>query len=171
MRRHLLAAGVLVLLAAALVQPAVAQNETGDTNETAPEEQENETENETEEEESENETEQENKTRGPPDDVPRGESAQFDARLMTAINTVGTLIQIAPNDEARQHLQDALNSLEMAQSATDTASLGSEDNKTEAENQQRQGPPEDRGQGLSNNRGQKGGGPPGFVSNLLGGLF
>lgn len=130
------------------------------------------------EEEPENETEEENETEGPPEDVPGG-SAQFDARLMTAINTVDALTEIAPNDDVEQRLENALDILRGVQDDTDTASLGpdnrtEEDEGTEEEEPEsetdeerdtgpgQRGPPEDAGPG---NQGR---GPPDFLGQLLG---
>lgn len=153
MRRALLAFAIVAFVAAGVAQPAgtgqvapAADNQTGT-----------------------------NETEEPPEDAGvEGESAQFDARLMTAIDTLETLVDIAPNDQARQNLETALETLRTVQENTDTASLGPDGNQTEEEgnesseetnNDQRQGPPEDRGPG------NQGGGPPGFVQQMLGGLF
>ncbi|MFB6241709.1 MAG: hypothetical protein ABEJ36_02800 [Candidatus Nanosalina sp.] len=132
-------------------------------------------------EEDENVTEL-NESEGPPENVP-GRSAQFDARLMTAINTLETLVDIAPSDEARQSLRNAVEILRDVQNTTDTASLGpdapeeenetelnetemdeEELNETEVDESEVEGSGEDRGQ-------RQGRGPPGFVRGLLGGLF
>lgn len=105
----------------------------------------------------------------------RGESASFDAQLMTAIQTLDRLTAIAPNDDVEQRLERALEILRGVQEDTDTASLGP-DNRTDADTNEteeaketesgEQGPPEDRGPS-----GDQGGGPPGFVGDLIGGLF
>jgi hypothetical protein len=113
------------------------------------------------------------------EDRERGESAQFDARLGTAINTLDSLVEIAPNEEARNGLQNALDNLREVQNNTDTASSAApgeqpegpersdeaENESEEAEDEsESQGPPEDRGPSQNSNR-------PGFVNQMLGGLF
>ncbi|MFB6214156.1 MAG: hypothetical protein ABEJ07_06380 [Candidatus Nanohaloarchaea archaeon] len=124
-----------------------------------------------------------NETRGNVSRGP-GRSAQFDARLMTAINTVDALTKIAPNDDVEQRLERALEILRNVKEDTDTASLGP-DNETSDEDTGERGPPADRGPGQQGppedagssgqqgpqNRGRQGGGPPGFVRRMLGGLF
>lgn len=137
---------------------------------------------ETEESETE-EAEREDEETEESENESQGESAQFDARLSTAIRTVDALIEIAPNDEAEQGLQNALNELRAVQNNTDTASLGSEDRAEEAENESENGseelgqelgqegeegsssgPPGTRGPSENSNR-------PGFVNQMLGGIF
>lgn len=114
------------------------------------------------------------------EDRERGESAQFDARLGTAINTLDSLVEIAPNEEARNGLQNALDNLREVQNNTDTASSSApgeqpegpersdeaenESEEAEDEESESQGPPEDRGPSENSNR-------PGFVNEMLGGLF
>lgn len=117
-----------------------------------------------------------NATRGPAN-VPepqQGRTAQFNARLMTAIKTVEVLAEIAPSDNSERRLNTALSILRSVQEDTDTESLGPgnrtepEMNETGEENEtqesERRGPPEDRGPSQNGNR-------PGFVNQLLGGLF
>lgn len=111
------------------------------------------------------------------------ESAQFDARLGTAIRTVDALIEIAPNDEAEQGLQNALDELRTVQNSTDTASPGSEERAEETENES-----EEPGRELGEELGQEGEegssaeppgarGPsenenrPGFVNQMLGSIL
>lgn len=130
---------------------------------------------ESENEESESEESETEETEG----ESQGDSAQFDARLGTAIRTVDALVEIAPNDEAEQGLQNALEELRAVQNNTDTASLGSEERAEESENDSEEpgrelgqegeegasaGPPGTRGPSENSNR-------PGFVNQMLGGIF
>lgn len=137
--------------------------------------------NETEENETEMEEDGElNETRGPPEGAP-GRSAQFDARLMTAINTLETLVDIAPSDEASSQLQESLDIMRGVQNSTDTASLGPEDteddsetemNETEEENETVEKESEaNLEQEESEDQGREDRGPPGFVRNFLSGIF
>ncbi len=147
-----------------------------------------------------NETEEEieapvNETEDEVTEAERGESAQFDARLMTAINTVEVLVEIAPDEESEQALQDVLDSLEEVQENTDTASLGPEgtprevpedageqdgaeeepeeaDSGEEAEEAGEETPEEDEQQGPPEDRGpEENENRPGFVNRMLGGIF
>jgi hypothetical protein len=152
-----------------------------------------------------------NETQGPPEEVP-GESAQFDARLMTAIQTLETLTEIAPDEESEASLEEALGVLRGVQNSTDTASLGQDEvndtetnltenetetnltddnmtdsnlsdenltendtelNETELETsgEETEEQEEEPSQEAPVNSGSQGGGPPGFVSGLIGGLF
>ncbi len=174
MKRALIALAVVAFIAAGAAQPAMTQENDSDTE--VPEELENET------EEAENDSAEEI-------DEADGESAQFDARLKVATDTVRALIEIAPNDQAEQGLQNALEELERVQNNTDTASLGPEErpegpetpeeseteseeeteNETEQESSERRGPPEDRGP--SGTPGGENSNRPGFVSGMLGGIF
>jgi hypothetical protein len=160
MRRLAIAFALVAFVAAGAAQPADAGpgaaspgNDTVEVNDTG-----------------DNET---NGTEGPPGDAP-GKSASFDARLMTAITTIDALTGMAPNDDVEQRLENALEILRGVQEDTDTRSLG-DDNRTggdegnqtgNEEEPDQQGPPEDRGPS-----GSQGGGPPGFVRNMLSGIF
>lgn len=128
----------------------------------------------------------------------QGASAQFDARLQTAISTLDALTEIAPSEEAQNGIEEALTTLEGVQNSTDTASLGPEERPGEDRDQERErdqdrdknqtsenetgqrGPPEDAGpgdRGPSGDSGPDNRGPsensnrPGFVEDLIGGIF
>jgi hypothetical protein len=120
-----------------------------------------------------------NETRGSPEGVP-GRSAQFDSRLMTAISTLETLVDIAPSDEASSQLEEALDIMRGVQNSTETASLGPEDsddsetemNEAEDGNESvENGSDADLEDEESGDQGRRGGGPPGFVRNFIGGIF
>ncbi|MBY6293906.1 hypothetical protein GLU60_00770 [Nanohaloarchaea archaeon H01] len=171
MKKTLFALAVVAFIVAGAAQPAVAQQES--PNETQePETPENETE--TEDDEEVNETEKENEREA------EGRSAQFDARLGVAIDTVSTLVEIAPNEEVRNGLQNALSQLREVQNETDTASLGPEEQpeRPEEAEENESGESEEQGKGPPENRGPSGDrGPsqnsnrPGFVNRMLGGIF
>jgi hypothetical protein len=151
--RHALMALAALVLVVGMAAPVAAQDNTtvddGDDDFDEPEEDDNETDdgddlneteddvNETEDEEEENETEREREEdeerarEGP--GAAQGKSAQFDARLMTAINTVDALTEMAPSDESEQQLEEALEILRGVQSDTDTASLGPADKGDDVE--------------------------------------
>jgi hypothetical protein len=174
MKRALLAIAMFVIAGAA--QPAMAQQ--NDTQQ-APEEPEDDSDAE-EEEENETEEEEREEAENETEENEQGESAQFDARLGTAINTLDSLVEIAPNEEARNGLQNALDNLREVQNNTDTASSSApgeqpegperpdeaenESEEAEDEESESQGPPENRGPSQNSNR-------PGFVNEMLGGLF
>jgi glucan-binding YG repeat protein len=144
---------------------------------------------ETEESETEEEAEREEEETEESETESQGESAQFDARLGVAIDTVSALVEIAPNEEAETGLQNALDQLREVQNQTDTASLPEEgpggperadeaENETEEEESEnessedsgQQGPPENRGP--SGDRGpSRNSNRPGFVNQMLGGIF
>ncbi len=114
----------------------------------------------------------------------RAESAQFDARLKVAIDTVSTLVKIAPDNESREGLQNALETLEEVQDSTDTASLGPEErpeegnqseektwNTTEEVENTTEEDVEEEEQNSSNSRPSSNSNRPGFVSKMIGGIF
>lgn len=131
-------------------------------------------------------------------DRARQGTASFDARLQTAISTLDALTEIAPSEEAQNGIEEALTTLEGVQNSTDTASLGPEERPGEDRDQERErdqdrdknqtsenetgqrGPPEDAGpgdRGPSGDSGPDNRGPsensnrPGFVEDLIGGIF
>lgn len=181
MKKALLAIAVVAFVVAGAAQPAVAQQNQEDLRE--PEDLDiNETEDVENETEEVNETDEEEINESERPDSP-GESAQFDARLGVAINTVSTLVEIAPNDEARDGLQNALDQLREVQNQTDTASLGPEDRPDEAENESEEEESEETDEGIGRESGEAAGsnpgveGPsqnsnrPGFVNQMLSGIF
>lgn len=112
-----------------------------------------------------------------------GKSAQFDSRLKVAIDTLDALTEIAPNEEAENGLQTALEQLKSVQENTETDSLGDDspeneseeaENETgteEAENKSEeaeQGGPENANRGGSEQARQN---RPSFVNQIVGGLF
>lgn len=122
-------------------------------------------------------------------EVDNGTGAQFDARLQTAIMTLDALTEIAPTEEAKTGIENALSTLKEVQNSTETESLGPDRdkdrdrNRNQETNQDRdrdrnraagnatgkRGPPEDAGpknKGPSENSNR-----PGFVESLLGGIF
>lgn len=177
MRRLAVAFALVAFVAAGAAQPADAGpgaassgNDTVEVNDTG-----------------DNET---NGTEGPPEDAP-GKSAQFDARLMTAINTVDALTEIAPNEDAEQRLENALSILRGVQEDTDTKSLGPEnrtrdrdmdrdqDRDQEADEEESDSPEDETGDeeepGEDEEADERGppenDNRPGFVQNMLRGLF
>lgn len=160
---------------AGAAQPAMAQNNPDQAPE-EPAEEENERDEEVvtpDDEENESTEEDENTS-----NQNQKESAQFDARLGTAINTLDSLVEIAPNEQARTGIESALNELRNVQNDTETASSAAGEQPTTPEseapeenvdesngqNSENQGPPEDRGPSENSNR-------PGFVNEMLGGIF
>lgn len=163
MKKALISLAIVAFVVAGAAQPAMAQQEEDmrqtdlDPNESV---EENRTSNES--------------TLGiisPPEDEENEEAAtesgQFDARLEVAINTVSTLVEIAPSEEAETGLQNALDQLREVQEETGTETPpedSSEEEEAEppGEDQERQS--SDRGPSQNENR-------PGFVNRMLGGLF
>ncbi|MFB6217424.1 MAG: hypothetical protein ABEJ72_10765, partial [Candidatus Aenigmatarchaeota archaeon] len=102
--------------------------------------------------------------------------AQFDARLMTAIQTLEFLVNIAPSDDAGNRIERALEILKDVQNDTDTRSLEPgnvtevQENQTgesgDSQERKRQGPPENTGNsGQEKSKGRSGSGRPGFVES------
>ncbi|MDY6773585.1 MAG: hypothetical protein SVS85_00165, partial [Candidatus Nanohaloarchaea archaeon] len=124
--RHALMALAALVLVAGMAAPVAAQNTTVENMDDVEEPEEDE--NETDDSDDVNETEEENETmeremeRDREREHAPGKSAEFDARLMTAINTVDALTEIAPSNETEQRLEKALAILKGVQEDTDTAS-------------------------------------------------
>ncbi|MFB6166825.1 MAG: hypothetical protein ABEJ62_01010 [Candidatus Nanohaloarchaea archaeon] len=194
--RHALMALAALVLVVGMAAPAAAQDNAtvddgddvdtpDDDNETDDGDDLNETEDDVNETEDENETgrerDEERARRGP--GAAQGKSAQFDARLMTAINTVDALTEMAPNDDAEQRLEKALSILRGVQEDTDTASGPGnatrdrdrqQDQTQDRDQDQDQETPENATGGDEETDGRgppENGNRPGFVQNMLRGLF
>ena len=172
MKKTIAVLAILAFVAAGAAQ-AVGGELPNQTDNTVPDNQTDDVPNDTEDEETDldevNETEEaENAS---------DNSAQFQARLNVAINTLNAIEDIAPNDEARAGIQDALESLTEVQSDTGGAPGNQPEeveNETDEENESQEetgqrGPPE--GQGPSGVPGEGNSNRPGFVSQMLSGIF